>query len=118
MSLFIQYLKEIERSAFQEQIAFRMSIVITLYMQQALVTLLTELGIENTNLDKATQAVRDLFGVSTKVLDQFGRSEAYGHLICRKATMIDIGLDPAKAYLGMKVFASEGELSARKGVSS
>ena len=78
-------------------------------MQQALATLLTELDIENTNLDKATQTVHDLFAMSTKVLDQFGRSEAYGHLICRKATMIDIGLDPAKAYLGMKVFASEGD---------
>ena len=41
--------------------------------------------------------MRDLFAMSTKVLDQFGRSGAYGHLICRKATMIDIGLDPAKA---------------------
>ena len=95
-SLFIPHLKEIEKTAFHEQTAFRMSIVITLYMQQALATLLTELDIENTNLDKATQTVGDLFAMSTKVLDQFGRSDAYGHFICRKATMIDIGLDPAK----------------------
>ena len=108
-SLFIPHLKEIEKSAFHEQTAFRMSIVITLYIQIALATLLTELDIENTNLDIATQTVHDLFAMSTKVLDQFGRPEAYGHLICRKATMIGIGLDPAKAYQCMKVFASEGD---------
>ena len=94
--LFTQHLKEIEKFAFQGQTAARMGIVIILYIQQALATLLSELGSENTNLDRATQTVRDVFAMSTKVLDQLGRTGAYDHYIRRKATMVDTGLDTVK----------------------
>ena len=94
--LFTQHLKEIEKLAFQGQTAARMGIIITLYIQQALASLLTELGSENTNLDRATQTVRDVFAMSTKVLDQLGRTGAFDHYIRRKATMVDMGLDSVK----------------------
>ena len=94
--LFTQHLKEIEKFAFQGQTAAMMGIVIILYIQQALAALLSELGSENTNLDRATQTVRDVFAISTKVLDQLGRTGAYDHYIRRKATMVDIGLDTVK----------------------
>ena len=123
--LFTQHLKEIEKLAFQGQTAARMGIVITLYIQQALASLLTELGSENTNLDRATQTVRDVFAMSTKVLDQLGRTGAFDHYIRRKATMVDMGLDSVKdvskhadflPLTGDGVFGSEFEekLKARK----
>ena len=91
--MFTQHLKQIEIFAFQGQTAARMGIVITLYIQQALASLLSDLNSENFNIDRATQTVRDVFAMSTKVLDQLGRTGAYDHYIRRKATMVDIGLD-------------------------
>ena len=72
-----------------------MGIGITLYMQQAIASIFSELGSENFNVqvDRATQTVRDvLFVMSKKVLAQLGRTGAYDHFICRKATMVDKGL--------------------------
>ena len=56
-SLFTPHLKEMERLAFQEQSAARMGIVMSLYEQRALASLLQELRQENPNLDAATQAL-------------------------------------------------------------
>ena len=95
-SLYTQHLKEIERLAFQGQTAARMGIIISLYSQQALALLLQELGSEKPNIDKTIQTVRDVFATSTKILDQFGRSGAFDHLIWRKSTLVDIGLDSVK----------------------
>ena len=73
-----------------------MGIIIALYSQQALALLLQELGSEKPNIDKAIQTVRDVFAMSTKILDQFGRSWAFDHIIHRKSTMVDKGLDSVK----------------------
>ncbi|MCW4343718.1 MAG: hypothetical protein N0E48_10205 [Candidatus Thiodiazotropha endolucinida] len=73
-----------------------MGIVISLYVQQALALLLQELKSDSPNVDSATQTVRDVFAMSTKILDQFGRTGAYDHFIRRKATMVDMGLDSVK----------------------
>ena len=91
-SLFTQHWKEIEKLAFQGHSAARMGIVISLYVQQALASLLQELRQENPNLDAASQIVRDIFAMSSKVLDQLGRTGAYDHFIRRKATIIDMVL--------------------------
>ena len=95
-SLFTQQWKEIERLAFQGQTAARMGIVISLYVQQALAMLLQELKSDSPNLDSATQTVRDTFAMSTKIIDQLGRTEAYDHFIRRKAALVDMGLDSVK----------------------
>ena len=51
----------------------RMGILILVYVQQALATLLSELGLEKRNLDRATQTVRDVFAMPIKVFDRLGR---------------------------------------------
>ena len=73
-----------------------MGIIICLYEQRALASLLQELREEKPNLDSATQTVRDIFAMSSKVLDQLGRTGAYDHFIRRKATIMDIGVDSIK----------------------
>ena len=73
-----------------------MGIIITLYIQQALASLLQQLNQECSNLDSMTQTVRDSFSMSSKVLDQIGRTGAFHHFIRRKATINDMGLDSIK----------------------
>ncbi|CAC5363446.1 unnamed protein product [Mytilus coruscus] len=48
------------------------------------------------NLDKCIQLVRDIFAMSTKSLDQVARAGAFHHLIRRKATLEDTGLNDIK----------------------
>ena len=74
-----------------------MGIIISLYEQRALASLLQELREENPNLDAATQTVKDIFAMSSKVLDHLGRTGAYDHFIRCKATIMDIGVDSIKA---------------------
>ena len=62
---------------------------IVLYMQQALRVLLEELKEDNPNLSLATQT-RDIFAMSTKTLDQLGRTEAYDYVIRWKVAIIDM----------------------------
>ena len=95
-SLHTQHWKEIERIAYQAQVAAKLGISVNLYMQQALRVLLEELKTENPNIDLAIQTVRDAFAMSTKTLDQLGRTGAYSHIIRRKATIVDMGLDSVK----------------------
>lgn len=65
-SLHTQHLKEIEKLAYQAQVAAKQGIIATLYVQQALRVLLEELKTENPNIDLAVQTVRDVFAMSTK----------------------------------------------------
>lgn len=95
-SLHTQHLREIERLAYQGQLAAKIGISISVYMQQALRVLLQELKTGKPNLDLAVQTVRDVFAMSTKTLDQIGRSGAYHHIIRRKATIVDMGLENIK----------------------
>ena len=95
-SLHTQHWTEIERIAYQTQVAAKLGISVNLYMQQALRVLLEELKSENPNINLAIQTVRDAFVISTKTLDQLGRTDAYGHIIRRKATIVDMGLDSVK----------------------
>lgn len=95
-SLYTQHLKEIEKLAYQGQVAAKVGITVNLYMQQALRVLLEELKTDKPNIDLATQTVRDIFAMSTKTLDQLGRTGAFGHIIRRKATVVDMGLENVK----------------------
>ena len=71
-----------------------MSIVILLYVQQALGMLQQELKSDSPNMDSATKTVRDTF--ATKIIDQLCRTGTYDHIIRREATMVDMGLDSVK----------------------
>ena len=95
-TLFSHNWKDIEKLAFKGQSAAQMGIIITLYIQQALASLLQQLNQESPNLDSMTQTVRDSFAMSSKVLDQIGRTGAFHHFIRRKATINDMGLDSIK----------------------
>ena len=95
-TLFSQNWKEMEKLAFKGQSSAHMGIVITLYIQQALAALLQQLQQDSPNLDSMTQTVRDSFAMSSKVLDQLGRTGAFHHYIRRKATILDMGLENVK----------------------
>lgn len=47
---------------------------------------------DDVNTDRAIQQVRDIFDISTKSLDMFGRKGAFRHIIRRQLAMTDTGL--------------------------
>lgn len=91
-----QPLKAIESVAFQGQMATRLGIISVCYIQQALGSLLNKLQSKDVNIDSTVQSVRDIFAMSTKALDQVGRSGAFHHIIRRKAAVSDSGLNNLK----------------------
>lgn len=95
-SLFSQPFKSLEKIAFQGQVAARLGIISICYTQQALGQLLNNLKSSSPNLDEAVQNVRDIFAMSTKSLDQVARTGTFHHLVRRKATIADTGLDDFK----------------------
>ncbi|XP_045185076.2 uncharacterized protein LOC123543076 isoform X1 [Mercenaria mercenaria] len=97
-SLFGRNMKSLEKLAFQGQLASRMALITTCYAQQALGSLLDTLSQKNPNVDSAVQNVRDLFAITSKTLDQIGRSGALHHLIRRKSALYDTGLSEYKDY--------------------
>ena len=103
-TLYSQFMKSIEKLAFQGQNAARMGIITTAYIQQALGTLLQSLCDKEVNLDRTIQSIRDIFAMSTKSLDQIARSGAFHHLIRRKAVMEDTGLSEIKELKNSLVF--------------
>lgn len=88
-----QPLKAIESVAYQGQIAAKYGLISVSFVQQALGTLLNKLQAENINIDSAIQSVRDIFAMTSKALDQVGRSGAFHHIIRRKAAASDTGLN-------------------------
>ena len=75
---------------YQTQVAAKLRMSVNLYIQHALWVLLGELKSENPNKYLAIQTVPDAFPISTKTLGQLGRTDAYGHIIHRKATVMDM----------------------------
>lgn len=73
-----------------------MGIVINLFTQQALGKLLSTLSEKEPNIDEAIQCKRDIFAMNTKALDQVSMTGALHHMIRRKATMADCGLNETK----------------------
>ena len=75
--------------------AARYGIISMMYMQQSLATLMNNIESEGVS-SQSVNLVRDLFDMSTKSLDQVGRSGAFHHLIRRKAAAADSGLSNLK----------------------
>lgn len=86
-----QPLKQLEKLAFQGQVAARMGLISILYLQQMLGTFLSKLQEEGVS-DEHCNMVKDLFAISTKSLDQMGRAGAYAHMIRRKCAASDAGI--------------------------
>ena len=91
-SLFSQSSKMIEKIAYRGQQAAHMDISMHMYIQQGLAALIQTLQSDDVNTDRAIQQVRDIFAISTKSLDQFGRTGAFHHIIRRQLAMTDTGL--------------------------
>ena len=89
-NLFHQPYKMIEKTAYRGQQAAYMGIVMNMYLQQGLGSLVQML--QDKDYEKAMQQVRDVFAISTKTLDQFGRTGALHHIIRRQLTMTDTSL--------------------------
>ena len=110
--LFSQPEKTYENMAFKGQSAARMGLVITAYIQQVL-GLMEKVREPEPNLHLLTQMVKDIFAMSVKAMDQTARSGAFHHLIRRKATLVDTGLEDISElndkFLSLKL-SSEGVL--------
>ncbi|CAG2254040.1 unnamed protein product [Mytilus edulis] len=94
--LYTQPLKQIEKLSYQGQMASRMNVISGMYMQQTMGTLLGKLenspSLEHEEKESCCQIVKDLFSMSTKSLDQSGRTGAFFHLVRRKAASHESGL--------------------------
>ena len=92
-SLYGTTYKSIEKEAYKGQCASRMAMIITMYIQQGLGKLLKVLQEKDVNIDMAVQSTKDIFAMASQNLDQCSRAGAYHHLVRRKATIADTGLD-------------------------
>ena len=73
-------------------------------MQQSLDTLLEYLQSDLFDQEQACRMTRDVFSMSTKSLDQAGRTGAFHHIIRRTATMTDTALyelDDANSFTNL-----------------
>jgi len=91
-SLVSQPSKMVEKIAYRGQQSARMGIVMNVYVQQSLANLLQFLESDSFEKTKAIQQVKDIFAMTTKSLDQVGRSGAFHHIVRRAVTMTDTGL--------------------------
>ena len=91
-TLFSQPYKMLEKIAYRGQQAAYVGIISNMYVQQSLGSLIELLTDEHFNRDKAIQQVRDTFAMSTKCLDQLGRTGAFHHILRRQMCMTDTTL--------------------------
>ena len=91
-NLFSQPAKMIEKITYRGQQAARLGLVIHMYVQQSLGNSLQLLNAEDLDRDKASKMVKDIFAMTTKGLDQIGRSGAFDHIAPRAVSMTDTGL--------------------------
>ena len=90
--------------AYRGQQAAKFGNVIQLYMQHSLGSLLAYLQCDHFDQDQACRMVKDVFSMSTKSLDQAGRTGAFHHIIRRTATMTDTALyelDDANSFTNL-----------------
>lgn len=90
--LHTQPFKQIEKLGYQGQQSARMNIISTLYTQQALGSLVQSVEKGEFTTESLVENLKDIFEMSTKSLDQAGRSGAFFHMIRRKVTAQDSGL--------------------------
>lgn len=91
-SLFSQPCKMVEKIAYRGQQAAKLGIIMQLYIQQSLANLSELLQSESFDKETACKQVKDIFAMSTKALDQAGRSGAFHHIVRRTVAMTDTGL--------------------------
>ncbi|XP_053378169.1 uncharacterized protein LOC128547997 [Mercenaria mercenaria] len=90
--LFTQPCKSVERIAYKGQHAARLGMVIQMYIQQSLGNLLELVQSEQFDKSSAVKQIKDVFAMSTKGLEQLGRTAALHHIIRRSLAMSDTAL--------------------------
>lgn len=91
-TLHSQPYKMIEKLAYRGQQAAYLGIIMQMYLQQSLGTLVENLSDDVIDTDKVIKHVRDTFAMSTKCLDQLGRTGSFHHIIRRQLAMTDTAL--------------------------
>ena len=111
-SLLSQPAKSVEKTAQLGQLSVKYGIAIMLYIQNALKDLMLSFDSDNTTMSDISKTVRDIFAMSTKCLDQQGRSGAYFHILRRKVTMSETGLwaNPSSEEIRNMPLTSDGVL--------
>jgi hypothetical protein len=92
-SLYSSSYKNIEKLAYKGQSASSVALTMIMYMQQGLGKLLTLLTDKDPNIDAAIQSTKDIFAIASHSLDQTARAGAFHHLVRRRATIADTGID-------------------------
>lgn len=113
-TLFSQPCKMIEKMAYRGQQAARLGIVMQLYTQQSLGCLLQSVQGDDFDADKVTKQIKDIFSISTKCLDQLGRTGAFHHVIRRAMSITDTcwyELDDSEKFVNLPL-TSEGIFGA------
>lgn len=92
-SLYSTSYKNIEKLAFKGQSASSVALTMIMYLQQGLGKLLSTLKDKDPNIDAAVQSTKDIFAIASHTLDQTARAGAFHHLVRRRATLADTGID-------------------------
>ena len=90
--LFSQPYKMVERIAYKGHHAARMGIITQLYVQQSLGKMLQLLQSDDFDKEDFIKQIKDTFAMTTRGLDQFGRTGAFHHIIRRTLAMSDTAL--------------------------
>ncbi|XP_053376727.1 uncharacterized protein LOC123522864 [Mercenaria mercenaria] len=91
-ALFSQPCKMIEKIAYKGQQASRLGIVMQLYIQQSLGSLVENISKDKCGKEQTIEHVQNIFAMTTKCLDQIGRSGAFHHVVRRTTAMCDTAL--------------------------
>lgn len=91
-SLVSQPYRMLEKVAYRGQQAAKLGIIMQLYLQQGLGNVLELVRKQEPDLELVTQQIKDIFEISTKSLDQLGRTGAFHHILRRTVAMTDTGL--------------------------
>lgn len=89
--LFTQPCKMIEKIAYKGQQASRLGIIMQVYTQQSLASLVDNIS-KDYSKDDIINHVKNIFSMTTKCLDQIGRAGAFHHIVRRTAAMCDTAL--------------------------
>lgn len=91
-SLFNQPCKMVEHILYKGQQAAKYALTMQLYTQQCLGKLMVAFQDDSLDKEKCTTQIRDIFAISTKCLEQIGRTGAFHHIGRRQLAMADTKL--------------------------
>lgn len=91
-ALYTQPCKMIEKQAYSGQQSARMAMTMQIYVQQSLGNLMQSFKNNPVDKDFCVSQIQEIFSMSTKCLEQIGRTGAFHHIVRRCCTMTDTAL--------------------------